>query len=151
MVGWLAGWLAGWQKLGWFVNWLAGGSGGFWTYAIAKSEGGMEMHFIESGVSSEHDVIVEYNAIMAEKAKGLALGCWHPLLYNTLIFDVDTLDPFVNKLNSWKSTFLAIQNGSDDYALVIPFPQNEGVVVQLRSSVLTSTRAIRSDQVTSSC
>lgn len=128
-----------------------GGSGGYWTYAIAKSEGGMEMHFIESGVSSGHDIIVEYNTIMAEKAKGLALGCWHPLLYNTLIFDVDTLDPFVNKLNSWKSTFLAIQNGSDDYALIIPFPQNEGVVVQLRSSVLTATRAIRSDQVTSSC
>jgi len=128
-----------------------GASGGYWTYAIAKSEGGMEMHFIESGVPSEHDVIAEYHTIMAEKAKGLALGCWHPLLYNTLIFDVDTLDPFVNKLNSWGSTFLAIQNGSNDYALIIPFPQNEGVVVQLRSSVLTATRATRSDQVTSSC
>jgi len=137
-----------------------GWTGAYWINAIynlagsmsiAKQFGGMEMQFIEAGDKEEREQVQEYTAYLGKKAEGLSQGCWHPLLYNTLIFEVDTLDPFVEKLNSWKSPYLAIENGDNDYALLIAFPQNEGTVVQLRSSVLTATKATSIDDVTASC
>jgi len=127
-----------------------GWSGAFWVYAISQEYGGMEMHFVESGNRTELEMIQRFHAFNARKAQGLSQGCWHQLLYNNLIVEVETLDPFVEKLKAWNCPYLAVRNGHEDYALLFAFPGNEAIVVQIRSRTLSSeARSI--DEVTETC
>lgn len=128
-------------------NRTLGSNGAYWLEVIP---GGLEFHFVESGNSTEHQVIQNYHDLHAEKTRKLTSGCLHQLLYNNVIFDVDTLDPFVQKLDSWQAPYLAVQNGNA-YSLFFAFPGNEAVAIHLRSSMLTAAHARNPDEVLDNC
>lgn len=126
-----------------------GFTGAFWLYAIAEEKGGLELHFVESANMSERKEIADFTTTCAQKAQELVNGCLHPLMLNNLIFEVATLDPFVEKLEAWNAPYLAVKD-SNDYALIFAFPGNEAIVMQLRSSILSS-KARSLSELTDSC
>jgi len=113
-----------------------GEDGAYWLYL---TEGLLELHFVESGNLTQHEMIREWHEMHESKAKQLRSGCISPFLYNNANLRVDTLDPFVEKLQEKEMPYLATTVGDSDYALLFAFPGNEAIVFQLTSDHLTKT------------
>lgn len=110
-------------------------SGALWVDVSLDSDHGFELHFVE--LLQQHADVVEFHEYHAQKAVDLSRGCMSAALYDNVAFEVESLDPFVEKLDSMKVPSLVSQIENGLYSLVFAFPGNEAVVIQLRSSVLT--------------
>jgi len=111
----------------------------------------LQMHLVESGDEAQHARISEYHKLGESKAEHLRNGCLHAFFLNHIIFQVDTLDPFIDKLEERQVPYLATKNGNGDYALIFAFPGNEAVVIQLSSQHLTKASALPQSQVHENC
>jgi hypothetical protein len=93
----------------------------------------VQLHFVESPtwLLTEMDERV---------AGGLASGTWDRLMYNSLILSVDSLDPFVERLQARGSPFFITRIGSE-LSLFAEMPGN-AVTVQLRSSHVSNAEPV---------
>jgi len=110
-------------------------SGALWVDVSPDSNHGFELHFVE--LLQQHADIVGFHDYHAQKAADLSRGCMSAALYDNVAFEVESLDPFVEKLDSMKVPNLVSQSADGRYSLIFAFPDNEAVVIQLKSWALT--------------
>jgi len=122
-------------------------NGAKWSYVTDK----LQMHFVESGDKAQHAHIAAFHNLGRSKAEDLRNGCVSAFFLNNMNFHVDTLDPFIDKLEERQVPYLATKNGNGDYALIFAFPGNEAVVVQLSSQHLTKAAARPQSQLHENC
>jgi len=68
--------------------------------------------------------------------RNLSAGTLDHNMYNTLMLDVHSLDPFVQRLKMLSMPVLASRTGPQGFALFLDFPEND-IIIQLRSEHLT--------------
>lgn len=111
-------------------------TGSIWMYLGVHEL--FQIHLVESAVPDDHERVLNYHAAYAKKAAGLATGCLHPLLYNSLVLEVDSLDTMVTKLQGYKVPHLITRTEAGRFALTFAFPGNEAIVIQVHGDTLTT-------------
>lgn len=106
---------------------------------------GLELHFAQSleyppGTPS----IVDFHDYQ-ESIHDLAHGKFDEYMQNSLVFEAESLDPFVERLQSLRRSYLALELPDSRVELLFTFPRNEAIVVRIQSKHLTLDEPKRYD------
>lgn len=106
---------------------------------------GFQLHFAQSlEYPPGNPSIVDFHDYQ-ESLHDLAHGKFDEYLQNSIVFKAESLDPFVERLQSIRRSYLALQLQDGLVELLFTFPNNEAIVVRIQSHHLTLDEPKRYD------
>jgi len=101
-----------------------------------NSDHGFKLRFVE--LTQESEEVQAFHEFHAQKVaswtSNMTETCISAVLYDNIAFEVDSLDPFVKKLDDLNVPSLVHKVSDDRYSVIFAFPGNEGIVIQLQSN-----------------
>lgn len=139
--------------------------GGKWVF-FGEGDGStnFNLHFVEGpppdearpSYSSQTGVqgdlsLDDLRAYYQSVSTRMKAGCFDPALYENIIFETDTLDPFIERLEAIQAPFLTLRYASGRFALFFSFPDNEFIVVQIQGDAMTAATPLTEMEIRSGC
>jgi len=118
-----------------------GCTGAMWVKIPGPDNEEFDMHFVESfEYPSGNHSIQELHEFVDDKMSVQPGGCFDSSLYNSLVYEADTLDPFLERLDTLKTPYaLTKLDDLGKHSLIFAFPGNSAVVVQILGNATKAT------------
>jgi len=113
------------------------------TWAVYPKSGYM-FHFVENLEYEKTPGAIAEFAASVEGQRNLMEGVFDPLMHDSLIIEVESLDPYLEKLQARSQPFFLTMVSAEEQALFMDIPNN-GIIVQLRSRSLATVAAAQGE------
>jgi len=112
---------------------------------LSPGPGNFELHFVRaSELYQKFPGEINAYTQQVRSLRNLTAGTFDAFMYNSLMLHVDSLDPFVQRLQKLNLPALASRTGPHEFALFLDVPEND-IIIQLRSEHLTVEGVLLAD------
>jgi len=102
------------------------------TAVWLRMSGNFGLHFVKSPRFQNYEGEMQDFTQQVRSLRNLTAGKLDRFVYNSLMFKVDSIDPYVDRVKQLNLPFLVVSAGSEEQVLLLDVPEND-FTIQLRS------------------